>query len=264
MTRPMYDGITPAAVPAGAAIYAGYDDGTWQSYAALAEAHPAALHVSICVTATGTARVLDVETGDATPAQAPGWAEAQRAVGNPYPVVYMNMTTWPAVKAAFAEQAVDAPLYWVALYVTDPADVPDIPDGAIAIQYYDYGGYDASAAADYWPGLDPAPAPHPAAAAALEEEDDDMSITSKDGRAGLSWAAGTRHVVQVNYAAAAQPDLVLAVELKLTTGPLYVPRWTVDHTLGTGTLEIPAEHIAACRGVILTGPAATVFDASAV
>lgn len=167
----MLDGITPATVPAGAQIYAGYVGGEWPSYAALVAAHPGALHVSIAVNASESARVLDVETGDAIPAEAPGWATRERVAGNPYPVVYMNMTTWPAVKAAFTAQGVTPPLYWVALYVTDPTRVPDIPAGALAIQYYDYGGYDESVVADYWPGLDPAPIAAAAPAPAVPEED---------------------------------------------------------------------------------------------
>jgi hypothetical protein len=169
MTRRMYDGITPSSVPTGAAAYAGYVGGNWPSYSPLVRQYPNALHVSIAVNSSENARVLDVETGDATPAEAPGWAARQRAGGNPYPVIYMNASTWPAVRAAFAEQGVPEPLYWVASYVTDPAQVPAIPAGAIAIQYYDFGGYDASVIADYWPGLDPDPAPS-SQTIVLEEE----------------------------------------------------------------------------------------------
>ena len=171
MTRIMYDGVTPASVPAGAALYAGYNQGRYQSLAGLEAKFPTALHVSICVQANGDARVLDVESGDATPQQAPGWVVRQRAGGNPYPVVYCNQENgWAAVRQAFADQAVPEPLYWVANYVNDPAEPPAIPAGAIAIQYYDYGGYDASIVADYWPGVDPAQAPPtPAPTTILQE-----------------------------------------------------------------------------------------------
>jgi hypothetical protein len=168
LTRMMFDGVDASSVPAGAAIYAGYVDGSWQSYGPLAQKFPHALHVSICVTASDNARVLDVETGDASPTQAPGWAAKQRAAGTAHPVVYMNESTWPAVRAAFADQGVTPPLYWVASYVSDPSNVPVIPSGAIAVQYYDYGGYDASRVADYWPGLDPVPS---AGGSVLSEED---------------------------------------------------------------------------------------------
>lgn len=170
MTRSMFDGITPVSVPAGAAAVAGYVGGNWPSYSALVAKYPGALHVSIAVNSGEDARVLDVEQGDATPDQAPGWAARQRAKGNPYPVIYCNTSTWPEVRAAFAAQGVPEPLYWVAAYVTDPAQVPAIPAGAIALQYYDFGGYDASVIADYWPGLDPVPAPPVTQTIVLEEE----------------------------------------------------------------------------------------------
>ena len=267
MTRIMYDGIEPDEVPAGAAIYAGYDDGEWQSYGVLEAAHPAALHVSICVTASGSARCLDVESGDATPDQAPGWVLAQRAAGEPDPWVYMNETTWPAVMAAVAEQKVTPPLYWVAAYVEDPSQPPAIPAGAIGVQFYDYGGYDASVMADYIPGLDPVPVLQPAAPAAVSQEDDDMNTTSSGGRAGLTWAAGSRHVVQVGYdPAAGDPELRLL--LTLTTGPWVAPAaMTFPAGSGTGNYEIPSEYIATCRGVILEalpGSPQVVYDVCAV
>lgn len=98
-------------------------------------------------------------------------------------------------------------------------------------------------------------------------EEDDMRTTSVNGRAGLAWGAGGCHVVEVNYANADQPDLVLDVELKLTSGPVYPGKLTVSHLTGTGTYEIPSSYIAACRGVILTvasGPAGVVYDVCAV
>ena len=99
------------------------------------------------------------------------------------------------------------------------------------------------------------------------EDEDEMSTTSQSGRAGLAWAAGTRHVFEVNYAAAGQPDLVLNAELKLTSGPVYLPELTVPHTIGSAAFQIPAEYKANCRGVILTvksGPSAVVYDVCAV
>jgi hypothetical protein len=270
MTRLMYDGITPASVPSGAQIYAGYVGGEWPSYAALAAAHPAALHVSIAVNAEETARVLDVETGDASPAEAPGWVSRQRADGNPYPAVYMNMTTWPAVKAAFAEQQVAPPLYWVALYVTDPANVPDIPDGAIAIQYYGYGGYDASSVADYWPGVDPAPVTTatPTATTAQLEEEDAMS-TSVNGRAGLSWASGSRHVLQISgdpgVIGAATFRAVINVKQPEGNGPYQVAAAVALPHCGAVSIEIPQQYVAdACAGYVYCSNPAVPFELLAV
>lgn len=170
--RLLFDGVNAATVPAGSWAVAGYVNGEWPSYSALVDRFPSAVHLAISVNASGQAKILDVESGDAIPAQAPGWVADQRAAGDPYPVVYMNESSWQAVKDAFAAQpGIAPPLYWVASYVSDPAKPPAVPAGAIAIQYYDFGGYDVSAAADYWPGVDPEP-PTPATVS----EDDDMAL----------------------------------------------------------------------------------------
>lgn len=104
---------------------------------------------------TNAGHVLDVEPGDATPEEAPGWAAMRRRSGFAYPVVYCNRSTWPKVKAAFAAQNVPPPLYWIAT----GNGLREIPGGAIAAQYLlDVApGIDVSAVADYWPGVDPAP-----------------------------------------------------------------------------------------------------------
>lgn len=166
MTRTMYDAVTVASVPAGATLVAGYGDGYYQNTAAFRARFPHATVVEIAVFARddlGT--VLDVENGDATPAQAPGWVQARRAAGVD-PTVYCNSSTWPAVRAAFQSAGVGEPHYWVARYDGDPT----IPVGAIAKQYQDPGPYDLSSVADYWPGVDPAPSPTPV-------QEDDMPFT---------------------------------------------------------------------------------------
>lgn len=266
MTRIMYDGITPTSVPGGARIYAGYVNGEWPSYAELAARNPLALHVSIAVNVSARAKCLDVENGDATPAQAPGWVLQQRAAGDPYPWVYMNEETWPAVRAAFAAQKVAPPWYWVAGYVKDPSKYGAIPAGAIGIQDYDFGGYDRSVMADYIPGLDPVPV---TAAGAAPEEDEDMSTTSVNGRAGLSWPAGTRHVVQATCDPGAAQDkpftlrgVLVFPKTPATPGPV-VFSLTVDSG-GTGNYEIPLNLRGTCRGVILEGAATPVYDVTAV
>jgi hypothetical protein len=163
MTRTMYDGITAADVPDGWGV-AGYIDGTWPDYTALTLRWPNAVHISIAANPADDARCLDVETGDATPAQAPGWTVRQRQAGNPYPWVYCNESTWAEVVYEFAQQKVPAPLYWIAQY----DGIPVVPPGAIAKQHTNTAGYDQSAVADYVPGIDPAP------------EGDTMALTQAD------------------------------------------------------------------------------------
>lgn len=150
--RTMYDGITPARVPAGGDLYAGYVGGQWPSYAGMVTLYPDAVHVSIAVQADEDAQVLDVENFDATPAESVGWAQRQRERGQ-VPTVYCNTSTWPAVQAAFAAAGVDLPVWWAAQY----DGVAQLVPGSIAKQYQSTPGYDVSVVADHWPGVDPAP-----------------------------------------------------------------------------------------------------------
>ena len=159
--RTMYDSVTAGDIPLSAQIVAGYIDGpyTWSA----ADWHRFAGKTCVRITVTAAANdgdVLDVETGDATPQQAPGWVLMRRAAGAD-PSVYMNGSTWPSVRSAFASQGVREPHYWVAFY--DGGHDPAIPPGAVAHQYADPatsgGHYDLSSVADYWPGVDPAPPP---------------------------------------------------------------------------------------------------------
>lgn len=150
MTRIMYDGINPSSIPKDAEIVASYVDGKWPNYPQLKTLFPHALHLSIAVDPAHDAQCLDVERFDATPEQAPAWAARQRKRGNPYPWVYMNSATWSAVRAAFNDQSVPEPLYWVANYDGRPI----IPAGAIGKQYRNTPGYDESVIADSIPGFD--------------------------------------------------------------------------------------------------------------
>lgn len=249
MTRMMYDGVEAGSVPAGAAIYAGYVDGNWQSYDALVSEYPGALHVSVCVTSADDARVLDVESGDATPDEAPVWVTKQRAAGNQYPVVYMNESTWPAVREAFSAQGVAAPLYWVAAYVDDPAVVPAIPAGAIGLQFYDYGGYDASVVADYWPGLDAAPV-----TASPHTEDEYMQIeplSVHPGEYAFAFAPDMTEMVLVADGYGAPPaslriaawttnaaSVLNGVQLGGSSG-----RHTFGHTFAAGTTGVTVRRL---------------------
>lgn len=105
--------------------------------------------------------------------------------------------------------------------------------------------------------------PDPAPQHRQSPKEDEMSTTSVAGRAGLSWAAGTRHVVQVTYDPA-HGDPKLRVVLALISGPLVL---SMAPARGSGNLEIPPEHIAACRGVIFElapDSPPVVYDACAV
>lgn len=157
--RTMYDAVTAANIPADARMVAGYIDKIkLQPWSAADWARfPTAVKVTIVKKAsTNDGHVLDVEPGDATPAQAPGWVRMRRAAGAD-PTVYMNLSTWPTVRQAFIDQGVAQPHYWVALYDGDPAWRAGWAElGCVAKQYAGDVDrkYDLSSVADHWPGVD--------------------------------------------------------------------------------------------------------------
>jgi hypothetical protein len=145
----MYDACNYLNIPKGV-MAAGYLNGICKWPAAAWVKFPQA--VQICTNPIlNIGVVLDVETGDATPQNAPAWVAKRRAAGVD-PTVYMNASTWPAVIAAFKADGVTEPHYWVAHY----DGIATIPAGAIAKQYRNSvaPGYDLSIVADYWPGVD--------------------------------------------------------------------------------------------------------------
>jgi len=184
--RTMYDAVTADNILAAnprPQMVAGYVDkiklepwsgGDWALF-------PDAVKVQIVKKATTNAgHVLDVEPGDATPSEAPGWVKMRRAAGAD-PTVYCNASTWPTVRAAFQAAGVAEPHWWIAHYDGDPT----IPAGAVAKQYRGdvAPGYDVSSVVDYWPGVDPAPgAPGGSAAQTTQgvELMERITVTPKD------------------------------------------------------------------------------------
>lgn len=174
------DSVTSADIPAGRfPIVLGYVDGkyAWSEQDWLRHTQAGALAVGIAVNpATDAGTILDVETGDATPYQAPAWVQMRRAAGVD-PTVYCGQFSLPAVSAAFKAQGVPEPHYLVANYDNSPV----IPAGCIGKQYANApltgGHYDLSVVADFWPGVDPAP-----------QQEDDMQGIIVTGSNGEDWA----------------------------------------------------------------------------
>lgn len=157
MTRTMYDSVSAASIPADATMVAGYLNGAYAWSSEDWARFPHAVHVTVTVNTSAAADVLDVENGDASPAEAPGWIAT-----HPGGSIYCDSSTWPAVKAAFGGRPL--PPFWIADY---NGDASTIPTGAVAAQYEDAGPYDLSVCADYWPGVDPLP-------------EDDMPLNAAD------------------------------------------------------------------------------------
>lgn len=157
--RTMYDAVTAANIPGDAQVVAGYIDKIkLEPWSARDWARfPAAVKVTIVKKpSTNDGHVLDVEPGDATPAQAPGWVRMRRDAGAD-PTVYCNLSTWGAVRAAFRAVSMPEPHYWIAHYDGDPAWGPGWAESGVVAKQYRGDvppGIDISSVADYWPGVD--------------------------------------------------------------------------------------------------------------
>lgn len=186
MTRTMYDSVDANAIPTNAPIVGGYVDGLYVWSNADWNRFPHSVKVRIAVFAdTNDGHVLDVESGNATPTQAPSWVRMRRAAGVD-PTIYCSQSWWGLLQGAFDSQNVPQPHYWIANY----DDVKQMIPGAIAKQYADDqivgAHYDLSIVADYWPGVDPTPPPTPE----LVTEDDTMILVQVDHNTvpqGKSW-----------------------------------------------------------------------------
>ena len=171
MTFTMFDAVGITHIPNDAEMVAGYVNGFWPTYNDLVARFPHAHHVSIAVTAGVVADVLDVERGDATPADVPLWVKEMRNLKRK-PIVYCSRSNVPAVQSECAKALVAEPFFWVADWTNHPHLVP----GSVGTQWADgtplYPGLarytDTSLISPNWPGLyNPDPTPARLAAAKL-------------------------------------------------------------------------------------------------
>lgn len=152
--RIMLDSVTAKNIPTDTVLVAGYVDGKFKWTTADWARFPKAVKVRIAVFApTNDGHVLDVERGNAAPAEATGWVLRRRRAGVD-PTVYCSLSVWPTVRKAFVNAKVAEPHYWIAAY---PGNGPRLYKGSVAHQYASNSKVDTSVVADYWPGVDPKP-----------------------------------------------------------------------------------------------------------
>jgi hypothetical protein len=158
----MYDGINALAAGIAksfpnAAMVAGYINGTYAWTQAEWNLFPHATHVTISVTASADAGdVLDVEAGDATPAQTAGWIRNRKASGYYRPTIYCSRATIPAVRQGTGAYILGRDYdIWVADWTGSPHEVtaPGTPSATCsATQYENTSAYDVSVVYDAgWP-----------------------------------------------------------------------------------------------------------------
>lgn len=196
-------------------VLMGYDDGQWPDAASIAEQFPGKTVVRITVAPDDNeGDMLDVESGDATPTDAPGWVTRRRLAGHIGPLVYFPDSWRADVVQAFADQGVALPGLFAAAMPGSGAVLQQ--PGDAGHQYADNGSIDFSVLVDYLPGIDPAPSPTP--------EEDPMGSSSKfvrttapgvDPAGGPVTQAGTAIVIEINpggdvYVKNAEPGTLLS------------------------------------------------------
>ena len=145
MTRVGGDSVTLLNIPPDVGVVFYYVDGWYAQPRWQVDTHwPGALKVGIAVHPwTNAGDVLDIEEGDASPGDFPGWRAMRLAAGHPNPAAYFSDAIAPQIPG-------DVPR-WRAAY---PGIGPVIYPGDIAHQWVDHGPWDESVVADVWPGLD--------------------------------------------------------------------------------------------------------------
>lgn len=133
------DSVNAGGIPPDTAVVLGYGDGTYQWSSEDWARFPHSVELSIVVSAADAGDVLDVERGDAAPADIPGWCDRFDRPGRRAPTVYCDRETWPAARAAAGDRRVD---WWIA--TLDGSLV----DGAALVQVLDAGAYDESVILD--------------------------------------------------------------------------------------------------------------------
>lgn len=136
----MRDSITAADIPVNTPVVAGYVDGRYVWSAADWDRFPNAVKLTIATSSQSSADILDVETGDATPAETPGWVDRFNRPGRRRPTIYCNRASWRAVQDVLGTRNVE---YWISTL-----DGTEVVPGAVAVQYTDTGGYDESLISD--------------------------------------------------------------------------------------------------------------------
>lgn len=195
----MFDSVSANGIPPTAKIVAGYIDGRYAWTPAEWALFPKALKVRIAVfPTTDDGRVLDVEWGDATPEQAPGWVKMRRA-SKTHPLdgpacVYTSAANWQAVRQAFMDQGVPQPDYWIAKWDGKAT----VPAGAVAKQYQSLTSYDLSVTIDSWPVASPAPKPPTPPEALVTIHDVEVKITNSQ----------TTQLVDIPFSTVASATLV--------------------------------------------------------
>lgn len=128
----MYDSITADDIPSNAPAVAGYIDesGMWGASDWNRFSTRRKLRIARSAS-TDDGHVLDIETGAATPEQAPGWIMMRRKSGLIRPLLYFERSKWDTIKSVLSADKQTAE-FWIGAWVeTGPYHI----DGAWGVQF---------------------------------------------------------------------------------------------------------------------------------
>jgi hypothetical protein len=135
----MYDSTTPWLIPASADYIAVYFNGLYAADLAKIEhqfPHARVFKIDVLGNAPAECGIADVENGDMTVADIPGWCGRRlQACPGTLCRLYCNRSTWPGAQLAvgkLTEAERDAVRWWIA----DPTGQAHQLDGADATQWY--------------------------------------------------------------------------------------------------------------------------------
>lgn len=207
--RFMLDALNPHNLPRDIplttllASYVDYIGASPQPFTVLKALFPTHRLVSIS-TQGAPAQIGDFERGAMLPPVAPQWITRARAAGYT-PWAYATESTWGQIQHYCAVWNVALPLWLKA----DWADGPNIPDGAIGVQYASTNLYDSSVLLPYIKGFDPDPTD--TGDSAGDQEEDDMAtsvlptvlVSAEDGGAEvlLRWPDGSYEICRAGATA---------------------------------------------------------------
>ena len=98
----MFDSVDLDQIPANAPAVGAYTGGRWPTYWEAVKRFPHAFVLAIAIAASEDATCLDIETGDATIAEASGWVRRQHARGLKRPWLYISVANAEQLLAALA------------------------------------------------------------------------------------------------------------------------------------------------------------------
>lgn len=141
----MFDSVDTPLLPLGAGFaYAAYIDGKFANASQIRARFFAANILTIAVFARDDADCLDVETGDATPAQAAGWVTRQLSRGVKRPCLYASASVMPQILSVMKTAGVSRNLLrlWSAHYthkshICGPATCREMSISADGTQFTD-------------------------------------------------------------------------------------------------------------------------------